>query len=259
MSVDLHDVREAARLVAFSLARTEPGDDETYRELIAAYLGDGGFRALADTVADGLTLRPVACTGRAGLVLTPSSAAEDGEESVLRRGSPFAPLADDLGRAGVPMKVRDRQLWTLGLLAVCYCAFPTPDALEDETQVGQVDPHRAQQVLRDLCHHLDRQVQVQVDPPADEPALERVWRAYLATAETGTTKDARALLSSADALVARVCKSLHELRLLRPVPRVTPAVYRTTPRLQLHVREMAALPYWGELAVAAARLTEQSP
>jgi hypothetical protein len=258
MTVDLHDVREAARLVAFSLARTEPGDDGAYRELIAAYLGDGAFRALADTLADGLTLRPVACTDRAGLVLAASSAAEDGEDSIIGRGSPFAPLADDLRRAGVPVLVRERQLWTLALLAVCYCGFPTPDALEDETQIGQVDPHRAQQVLRDLCHHLDRQVRRQVDPPADEPQLERVWRAYVNTAETGTTKDSRALSTSTDALVARVCRSLHELRLLRQVPRVTPVVYRTTARLQLQVREMAALPYWAELAVAAERLTEET-
>lgn len=258
MSVELHDVREAARLVAFSLARTEPGDDNGYRELIAAYLGDGTFRALTDTLADGLTLRPIACTPKAGLVVAASSAAENGEDSVLGRGSPFAPLADDLRRAGVPVLVRERQLWTLGLLAVCYCAFPTPEALDDETQVGQVDPRRAQQVLRDLCLYLDRQAQAQIDPPTDEPELERVWRAYLSTAETGTTKDARALITSADALIARVCKSLHGLRLLRLVPRATPEVYRTTPRLQLHVREMAALPYWAELAVAAQRFTEDA-
>jgi hypothetical protein len=259
VSLDLHDVREAARLVAFALARTEPGEDAGYRDLISAYLGDGAFRALSDTVAEGLTVRPVACTARAGLVLAASASTDgDAEESVIGRTSPFAPLADDLRRAGVPASVRERQLWTLALLAVCYCAFPTPETLDDDSQVGQVDPHRAQQVLRDLCQQLDRQVHRQTDPPADEPQLERVWRAYLATAETGTTKDARALLTSADAIVARVCRAMHELRLLRPIPRVTPTTYRTTPRFQLHVREMAALPYWAELAVAAQRLTEET-
>lgn len=257
MTSDLHDVRQAARLVGFSLARTEPGDDGGYRDLISAYRGDSAFRALVDTVAEGLTLRPVACTERAGLVLAASSPADDGDESIIGRTSPFAPLAEDLRRAGVPGSVRERQLWTLGLLSVCYCAYPTPDALDDETQVGQVDPRRAQQVLRDLCHQLDRQVSQQVDPPADAPQLERVWRAYLNTAETGTTKDARALLTSTEAIVGRVCRVLHELRLLRPIPRVSPVAYRTTPRLQLHVREMAALPYWAELAVAAGRLTEE--
>jgi hypothetical protein len=257
MSVELHSVRDAARLVAYALARVEPGDDPDYRELIAAYIGDSVFKALTDTVADGLTLRPVACTERAGLILAASSHAEDGDDAVVGRGSPFAPLADELGRAGVPTSVRDRQLWTLALLAVCYYAFPTPDTLEDETYVGQVDPHRAQQVLRDLCLQLDQRVHEQVDPPADEPQLERVWRAYLSTAETGVTRDGRALMSSTEALVGRVCRTLHDLRLLRQIPRVTPQAYRTTPRLQLHVREMAALPYWAELALAARRLTEE--
>lgn len=257
MSPDLHDVREASRLIAFALARTEPGEDVGYRDLISAYRGDGAFQALTDTVAEGLTLRPVACTPQAGLVLAASLPGEDEEDAIIGRASPFAALADDLRRAGVPSAVRERQLWTLALLAVCYCAYPTPESLEDDSQLGQVDPHRAQQVLRDVCLQLDQQVRRQVDPPAEEPGLERVWRAYLSTAETGTTKDARVLLSSTEALVARVCRALHELRLLRQVPRSAPPTYRTTPRLQVQVRELAELPYWAELALAAQRLAEE--
>jgi hypothetical protein len=245
-------------MVAFALARIEPGEDAAYRELITTYAGDVTFRALTDTIAEGLTLRTVACTAEAGLVLAPSTTSDDDdEEAIIGRASPFAPLADDLRRAGVPVALRERQLWTLALLAVCYCAFPTPETLEDDSQLGQVEPHRAQQVLRDLCLQLDRQVRRQVDPPSGEPGLERVWRAYLSTAETGTTKDSRALLSSTEAIVARVCRALHDLRLLRPVPRSDPPTYRTTPRLQVHVRELTELPYWPELVVAVQRLTEE--
>jgi hypothetical protein len=50
---------------------------------------------------------------------------------------------------------------------------------------------------------------------------------------------------------------MHDLRLLQPVPWADPVAYRTTPRLQVHVRELAALPYWAELAVAAGRLQEE--
>jgi hypothetical protein len=32
-------------------------------------------------------------------------------------------------------------------------------------------------------------------------------------------------------------------------------VYRSTPRFQVQVRELAALPYWGELVVTMDRLT----
>lgn len=251
---DLHDVREAARLIAFGLARIEPGDNADYRSLIGRYDGEGPFRALVDTVAEGMTLRVVACAINPGVVLAPAGIGDDHDEPILGRASPFAPLADDLRRVGVPAVVRDRQLWTLGLLAVCYCAFPTAQALHDDDLLGQVDPSRADQVLRDLCLDLDRRVTTAVDPPHDEPHLERVWRAYIATAEVGTTKDTRAHLAGTRALVNRICQALQQLRCLKPVPRTTPTVYVSTPKFQVQVRELAALPYWAELAVAAERL-----
>jgi hypothetical protein len=254
VTFDLHDIREAARLIAFGLARIEPAENVDYRGLIGRYSGEGPFRSLVDTVAEGMTLTVVACAVGPGAVLAPAGAGDEDEEPILGRASPFAPLSEDLRRAGLPATVRDRQLWTLGLLAVCYCAFPTAQALSDDDQLGQVDPARADQVLRDLCLDLDRRVSAAVDPPHDEPNLERVWRAYVNSAEVGTTKDTRAHLAGTRALINRVCQVLQQLRCLKPIPRVTPTVYASTPKFQVQVRELAALPYWAELSVAAERL-----
>jgi hypothetical protein len=254
---DLHDVRSAAQLVAFGLARMQAGDSLDYRELITRYVRDIDFQALTETVAEGLALRVVACTERAGMVLAAVGAVTDDDPTGPLGGhrSPFLPLSRDLQRIKIPTRARERQLWTLALLAVAYCAFPRPEDRDDDSRLGQVEPAAVEQVLRALCAELDKQVKRSVDPPHEEPQLERLWRAYLTTAETGTTGDERALMSSAVALITRVCETLTEIKCLRPMRRSDPLVYQTTPKFQVQVREMASASYWGELSVACERLT----
>jgi hypothetical protein len=256
---DLHEVRSAAELVAFGLSRTRIGDSVEYRHLVSRYEHDYDYQALVDTVAEGMTLRVVGCTDRAGIVLAAVGIGEDEDTGPLGgQRSPFLPLAGELQRIKVPARVRDRQLWTLALLAVAYSAYPTPEDRDDDTRLGQVEPVRVEEVLRHLCLELDQRVRGTVDPPANEPTLERLWRAYLATAETGTTTDSRALLSSAVSLIGRVCETLVQIGCLRTVRKSDPVTFQTTPRFQLQVRELAASPIWGELAVAYGRLTEDA-
>ena len=225
--------RDAARLLSFGLRpRLVPARDVDYRDLVRRYLRDNGFAALTQAVAAGLGLVVLDVSERAGIVPV---GAED---------SAFAMRVGDYARrAGGEHRAADRLLHALAQLAVAALAYPRPADLADASYVGRVSVHGVDAFVREACRVLEERAAEEdhaVDPPLDAPRLEAAWRLYARRASTGTTRDARRLAGSTTGIVARAMNVLVESGCLVPVGEEAGGTFRTTPRYQVQVRELAA-------------------
>ncbi|WP_055748258.1 hypothetical protein [Frankia sp. AvcI1] len=227
------DARDASRLVSFGLRpRLVPARDPDYRDLVRRYLREAEFAALTQAIAAGLGLVVLDVSERAGLV---PAGAEDSAFAVR--------IGDYARRAGGEHRAADRLLHALAQLAVAALAYPRPADLADASYVGRVSVHGVDAFVRETCRLLGERTaddDPSVDPPVDAPRLEAAWRLYARRTSTGTTRDARRLAGSTTGIIARAMNFLAESGCLVPVGDEAGGTYRTTPRYQVQVRELAA-------------------
>jgi len=236
-SVPAVDVESAARLVAHGMRpKALPARDPAYADLVRRYREDDAFADTVQRVASGLGLVVLAVGPASGLVL---AAVED---------SAFEIRMDEYARRTVlANRQADKVMHGLAHLAVAALAFPRADDLADDTYVGRVSVDQVDGAVREACRTLSERVAgtAEADPVSDAPQLEEVWRAWLRRPEATATKDGRAGEATTRGIVGKALRFLADQGFLVPVG--PDGVYRTTPRYQVQVRELAAQRTFDEL------------
>ncbi|MGY1615921.1 hypothetical protein ACI797_04195 [Geodermatophilus sp. SYSU D00691] len=238
MSMLTDDVTDAARLIALGMRPKQiPARDLDYADLVRRYTQDEEFADLVTAVADGLGLTILDVTVGSGLVAGPC------EESV------FEVRMDDYAKRSVLSDRRaDRVIHGLAHLAAAALAFPRPEDLANDTYVGYVSVDDVDAAVRETCRVLAERAAAageNADPLESAPDLERAWRAYARRGQaggskTGGTKDGRAASDSSRGAVAKALRYLTDQGMLTARNDDRGGSYRTTPRYQIQVRELAA-------------------
>ncbi|GAA1587895.1 hypothetical protein GCM10009731_47030 [Streptomyces globosus] len=203
----------------------------------SCYREDPAFGRLADAVATGLGLVVLEVSPRAGMAVTA------GEDSVfaVRMGDYARRTAADSG---------DRFLHGLAHLAIAALAFPRPEDLADDGYVGRVTVNGVDAFVRHAYRRLEERAEElgeNTDPASDAPGLEAAWRVYARRSSTGATKDARRLAGSTTGIVGKAAAFLTDSGFLQRTGDDSGGTYRTTPRYQLQVRDMAGTAAMAEL------------
>jgi hypothetical protein len=232
------DAADASRLVSFGLyPRLLPARDAEYAALLRRYREDPAFARLTDAVATGLGLIVLEVSPRAGMAV---AAAED---------SVFAVRMGDYARRAAADPA-DRFLHGLAHLAVAALAFPRPQDLADDDYLGRITVNGVEAFVRQACRRLAERAAERgenTDPASETPGLEAAWRVYARRTATGATKDARRLASSTTGIVGKAIAFLADSGFLQRTGDEAGGSYRTTPRYQLQVRELAASSAMSEL------------
>ncbi|GAA1386664.1 hypothetical protein GCM10009613_20990 [Pseudonocardia kongjuensis] len=229
------DTETAARLVAYGMRpKALPGRDPDYAELVRRYREDDEFRDTVQRIASGLGLVVLAVDPAPGIVL----AATEGSVFEIRMDS-YA------RRTALTNRAADKVLHGIAHLAVAALAFPRPDDLGDDSYVGRVSVELVDGAVREACRVLNERAAGPADPESDAPQLEEVWRVWLRRPEATATKDGRAGESTTRGIVGKALRFLADQGFLVPVG--AEGAYRTTPRYQVQVRELAAQRAFDEL------------
>ncbi|MDT0265723.1 hypothetical protein RM844_05395 [Streptomyces sp. DSM 44915] len=232
------DTADAARLVAFGLQpKLPPARDAEYAALLRRYQEEPPFARIADAVATGLGLVVLEVSPRAGMAV---AAAED---------SVFAVRMGEYARR-TTADPTDRFLHGLAHLAVAALAFPRPADLADDDYLGRISVHGVEGFVRHACQRLAERAAERgenTDPASEEPGLEAAWRVYARRSATGATKDSRRLAGSTTGIVGKAVAFLADAGFLHRTGDDQGGTYRTTPRYQLQVRELAASAAMSEL------------
>ncbi|OLT11328.1 hypothetical protein BJF78_26925 [Pseudonocardia sp. CNS-139] len=214
VAADLTDVRAAAELITFGLARrARPVEGSDYRALLDRYRTELRFKDVVDTMAEGLGLE-VLGTPRAGIVLVPEP------------GGPFATRMSDLR----PMDQDERLVFGLVLVGIAAYAYPNEVDFDDpETKL--VDVLRIDEFLRAAIAalpppDLDGRARAAADVYADLPSF----------VPTQTGRRARGCTLRA---VEEVCGWLVEQGAAREAPTLGPDTYHLTDRFRLLVADSA--------------------
>ena len=234
----MSDVHEAAALLRFAwLPRRVPGGDAEYVRLVQRYHADRDFQVACHAVATGLGVYIVSVDPLAGIV----AFAED--------DSPFAVTVGDYAKRAAGSD----NAWVvhgLAFVAVARLCFPQPAHLDMVDRQPRVSVADVDEYVRRLCARLDEEHSGEaVDPPADQPALERSWRAYQRRRETGRTGDDRAHLGSTRRIVEKAFEWLVDHGCVRPVPGVDGAFWPTA-RFRVTVRELAGSQFYRDVLAA---------
>lgn len=232
------DASEAAALLRYAwLPRRVPGGDGEYARLVSRYIAEREFQVTCQAVAAGLGVFVVAVDQQAGVV----AFAED--------GSPFALTVGDYSRRAAGTE----SMWVvhgLAFVAAARLCFPQPVHLDAVDRQPRVSVAEVDEYVRRLCARLDEEHRdVAVDPPADQPSLERSWRAYQRRRETGRTGDDRAHLSSTRRIAEKALEWLTEHGCLRAVPGVDGAFWATA-RFRVVVRELTSSQFYADVLTA---------
>jgi hypothetical protein len=224
-------------LVAYGLRpKTRPADEPEYRDLIRRYRQEDSFACAVRDIAGGMGLDVLDVTEPAGAVL----GARDGSVFATRMGDYYARARE--GQA------RNRVLHGLAQLAIAANCYPRPADLEDPEHAPRVAVNEVDEYVRDLCRRLDEQHQdEELDPPVDEPGLERAWRMYRHQPEVATTEDGRASASATRQVIVKAFEALTEQGLMRKVSDQLGGTYQPTPAYRVHVLEVSREDYWFEL------------
>lgn len=233
------DVESAASLIALGMRpKLLPSRDPVYADLVRRYGTDDRFKDLVHRVACGLGLVVLAVDKQSGAVL---AATED---------SLFEIKMDEYARrTALQSRQVEKMLHGLAQLAAAALAFPRPDDLGNDSYVGRVSVDQVDGAVREACRLLDERAKAAEqnnDPLADAPELERVWRAYLRRPATAATKDGRVAADTTRGIVAKALRFLADQGFLVAAGG-DEATYRTTPRYQVQVRELAAQRTFDEL------------
>ncbi|OLL74415.1 hypothetical protein Ae168Ps1_2800c [Pseudonocardia sp. Ae168_Ps1] len=231
----MSDVETAARLVAFGMRpKALPGRDPDYADLVRRYREDDDFRTTVQRVASGLGLVVLTVDAAPGIVLAATE------------GSVFEIRMDEYARrTALANRQADKVLHGIAHLAVAALAFPRPDDLGDDSYVGRVSVELVDGAVREACRALNERAAGPADPESDAPQLEEVWRVWLRRPEATATKDGRAGESTTRGIVGKALRFLADQGFLVPVG--AEGAFRTTPRYQVQVRELAAQRAFDEL------------
>jgi hypothetical protein len=234
------DAHDAAKLVGFGLRpKLLPSRDLAYADLVRRHAEDETFQDLVEAVAAGLGLAVLAVGMQTGTVL----AAMDGSVFEVR-------IDEYAKRAAVRERRVEKTLHGLIHLAVAALAFPRPDDLANDAYVGRVSVEQVDGVVREACRMLDEQAasaEENYDPPADAPELERTWRVYARRPAAGVTRSGALAPDATRSMVTKAMRFLADQGFLSPAGEDGGGTYRTTPRYQVQVRELAAEQAFAEL------------
>ncbi|MPZ24304.1 MAG: hypothetical protein GEU28_12375 [Dehalococcoidia bacterium] len=232
------EAADAAVLLRYAwLPKRVPGGDAEYTRLVNRYLGERDFQETCEAIASGLGLFIVTVDPQAGIV------------AFAEGGSPFALTLGDYSKRASGSDA----LWVvhgLAFVAAARLCFPQPahlDAVDRQPRVSVAD---VDEYVRRLCARLDEEHRDQdIDPPADQPALERTWRAYQRRREVGRTGDARAHQASTQRIAEKTLEWLADHGCLRPVPGVD-GTFWATARFRVIVRELAGNEFYADVLAA---------
>lgn len=234
------DLGDAARLVGYAFQpRLVPARDAEYQRLVRSWPSRPELQRAVETIVDGLGLWVVAVDASAGIVC----AAEDGSPFELK-------LGDFLRQARAEAQWGQRVGFAVSMLAVWRLCYPRPSHLDDRERAPRVSRDEVITYLDGLCARLDEAAEAdgeQVDPPVDEPQLERAWRAFERRSKSARTNDGRRSPRTTTALVARVLEWMVDQGLLDKVNDEEGGTYRARPRLRVLVRELAATSVYEEV------------
>jgi hypothetical protein len=235
-----HQAADAARLIALGMRpRQLPARDLVYADLVRRYREDDEFADLVRAVAEGLGIAVLAVTPASGAVLAAR------EESVFE-----LKIDEYARRAALTSRGVDKVIHALAHLAVAALAFPRPDDLVNDAYVGRVSVEQVDAMVREAGRVLDEQAaaaELNSDPLETAPDLERAWRAYARRPAAGATRDGRLSPDSTLGMVAKAVRFLAEQGFLMLVGDEGGGTYRSTPRYQVQVRELAANSAFREL------------
>lgn len=211
-------------LLVFGLRpRLRPENEPDYKALLERFRVDAEFRAVVESIADGLGLL-ILGAGPFGLALGP------------QEGSVFAlKLADYKSN----LSVEDRLLHGLVHLAIAAYCYPTAVSLDDEAAVQRVSVLSLERYLRDACERLSRRFG-DADPRDDQPELEQAWRIYHRRNATRDTGDGRRSPKSTQGIIGYALEALAEQGFLRRVSEAEGGLFQALARYRIQVRELAA-------------------
>jgi hypothetical protein len=229
------DIADAARMVALALGRKKvPARSGEYARLVQRFDTEPDFAQKVRKVAQGFDLTVLEVHRMPGLVLGTTPETD------------FAVRAAEL----VP-QAADRQLYLLAQLVIAALAFPRPEDLDDEDYIGRVTVKQVDEEIRSLAQAIERrlaQSDTDTDPPADQPGLEGLWRAYLRRNSTGNTETDKRPRSSTYSLVRRALQHLSDHGFVRKVSEEDAGTYVTNVKYRLQIRDQAARDMLQELA-----------
>ncbi|WP_017600644.1 hypothetical protein [Nocardiopsis lucentensis] len=238
-SISPADVADAAQLVALGMRpRQLPTRDPIYADFVRRHNEDPLFAETTAAVADGLGLTVLGCDRRTGLVVA------------AREGSLFEVRMEEYVRRTSARDRGERALHGLVHLATAALAFPRPDDLVDDSYVGRTSVDQIDGVVRQTCQILEERsakLEENSDPEDGASDLERLWQIYKRRPETTRTKDGRLAPSTTRGMVSKALKFLADQGLLAQVNGEGGGTYRTTPRYQAQVRDLAADAAFNEL------------
>lgn len=226
------DLSDAARLMRYAWRpRLLPAKDREYLELVRAWDSRPGLQSAAEAIADGLGIWIVKVDPVVGIVC----AAEP--------DSPFAlSIGDFLRQARAEGQWSQRVVFAVALLATWRLCFPVPSRLDQPDWVARVSVQEVVRYVDGLCDRLDETLDAfdtDVDPPVDEPQLERAWRAWQRRGRVSRTTDGRRSPRTTTALVTRAMEWMADQGLLDKVNEEEGGVFRSRPRLRILVREVS--------------------
>lgn len=234
------DMVDAARLVRFACQpRLLPARDHEYQRLVREWPNRPELQAATEAIADALGMWIVAVDPAGGAV----ACAENDSPFQLRIG-------DFMRQARAENQWGQRVAFAVTLLAAWRLCFPQPAHLDDPRRVGRVSADELIDYVNGLCDRLDEAADAageQVDPPVDEPGLERAWRAWRRRGTTARTPDGRLSPRTTSAIVARTLGWMVDQGLLEKASDDAGGTYRSRPRLRILVREVAASTVYEEV------------
>jgi hypothetical protein len=227
-------------------ARQTPGGEPSgdYARLVARHAGEAGFAKVVEDVADGLGLWLVAVD----LIVGAVACAE--EDSSFAMG-----LRDYARQTRTESRMDLRVTHGLAFVAIARLCYPQPTHLEAVDRISRVTVNDVEEYLRRLCSRLDERAasdDLDVDPPVEEPLLERTWRAFGRRASAARTGDARRNSYTTLAIIGKALAWLVDQGLAQKVSDDDGGTYRALPRFRILVRELSG----GELYADVLRIAE---
>lgn len=233
---------DAARLVRFACEpRLLPSRDLEYQRLVREWVSGErpGLIAATEAIANALGMWIVRVEPGAGVV---ASAEAD---------SPFElRIGDFMRQARAESQWAQRVVFAVALLAAWRLCYPQPAHLDDPQRVGRVSVDELIDYVNGLCARLDDAAEAtgeEVDPPVDEPGLERAWRAWSRRGAAARTPDGRLSPRTTSAIVSRALGWMVEQGLLEKANDDHGGTYRSRPRLRVLVRELAGSAVYEEV------------
>lgn len=243
----MSDVTDGACLLSYAMRpKLTPGGEPSgdYGRLVARYAAETSFAKVVEDIADGLGLWLVAVDPIVGAV----ACAEEGSSFAMG-------LRDYARQTRTESRMDLRVTHGLAFIAIARLCYPQPNHVEAVDRIARVTLNDTEEYLRRLCARLDERAaadELDVDPPIDQPLLERTWRAFQRRASASRTGDARRNSYTTVAIIGKALAWLADNGLAQKVSDENGGTYRALPRFRVLVRELSG----GELYSDVLRIGE---